>query len=204
MTVEKRQIILTEDRHTLKDKTYGSNLMEKRISWKVSKRIYGLVDVLESFIEVVGSIFYFILIIVDISSLSVQLMLTASKPTSYTWLVFNQQSSNAWQIILWYICSSGYLFYVFFISSSEGVNNIPKVSWEGKRRKGMQVCKRKRIRSHVYHDRGNQDFKGICDDTCGIIYSQHIFADYLGVLRYVNRLRCLGRCFAFYLRSEKG
>ena len=129
MTVEIRQIILTEDRHTLKDKTYGSNLMEKRISWKVSKRIYGLVDVLESFIEVVGSIFYFILIIVDISCLSVQLMLTASKPTSYTWLVFNQQSSNAWQIILWYICSSGYLFYVFFISSSEGVNNIPKVSW---------------------------------------------------------------------------
>ena len=71
MTVEIRQIILTEDRHTLKDKTYGSNLMEKRISWKVSKRIYGLVDVLESFIEVVGSIFYFILIAVDASIRSI-------------------------------------------------------------------------------------------------------------------------------------
>ena len=68
----------------------------------------------------------------------------------------------------------------------------------------MQVCKRKRIRSHVYHDRGNQDFKGICDDTRGIIYSQHVFAVYLGVLRYVEGLRCLGRCFAFYLHSEQG
>ena len=29
MTVEIRQIILTEDRHTLKDKTYGSNLWKK-------------------------------------------------------------------------------------------------------------------------------------------------------------------------------
>ena len=57
MTVEIRQIILTEDRHTQKDKTYGSYFMEKRISWKVSKRIYGLIDALESFIEVVGSIF---------------------------------------------------------------------------------------------------------------------------------------------------
>ena len=68
----------------------------------------------------------------------------------------------------------------------------------------MQVCKRKRIGSHVYHDRGNQDFKGICDDTRGIIYSQHVFAVYLGVLWYVKGLRWLGRCFAFYLHSEQG
>ena len=32
MTDEIRQIILTEDRHTMKDKTYGPNFMEKRIS----------------------------------------------------------------------------------------------------------------------------------------------------------------------------
>ena len=69
----------------------------------------------------------------------------------------------------------------------------------------MQVCKRKRIRSHVSHERMDQDFKGICGDIGGIIYSQHVYADCLGVLWYVIKDKGgLGRCFAFYLLSGKG